>query len=190
MSQFWLFIQEGFYHIVSLDSLDHLLFLLALVAIYTIKDWKKLLIMATAFTLAHAIALVFSIFNLITIANETIEWLIALTIFYTCIENLFLPNFQSAKIYIVGVFGFIHGIGFSQVLRTLFTQINYNPWQTLLPFNFGVELGQLLVLGLFLLIITFTTKIEFFTTKLRNQLISISVGIMAFYLLIQRNIFF
>jgi hypothetical protein len=189
MWQVWLFVQEGFFHIVSLDSLDHLLFLLALVAIYTIKDWKKLLIMATAFTIAHAIALMCSIFNLLLIPNEIIEWLIALTIFYTCIENLFLPNFKSAKVYSVGVFGFIHGIGFSQVLRSLFTRMNYNPWQTLLPFNLGVELGQLLVLALFLLIITFSTKIEILRPKLRNQLISIPVAMMSFYWLIQRNIF-
>lgn len=61
MGQIWLFLQEGFFHIVSLDSLDHLLFLLALVAIYTVKDWKKLLIMATAFTIAHAMSLAISI---------------------------------------------------------------------------------------------------------------------------------
>jgi hypothetical protein len=189
MVQLWLFIKEGFFHIVSLDSLDHLLFLLALVAIYTIKDWKKLLIMATAFTVAHAIALVFSIFNLIAIANETIEWLIALTIFYTCIENLFLPNFKSAKIYTIGIFGLIHGIGFSQVLQTLFTGMNYNPWQTLLPFNVGVELGQLLVLSLFVLLIALIEKLKFMTPKKMNQLISIPVGIMASYWLIQRNIF-
>ena len=95
MGQVWLFFQEGFFHIVSLDSIDHLFFLLALVAIYTIKDWRKLLIMATAFTIAHAIALLITIFNLVTIANNVIEWLIALTIFYTCIANLFLQHFQS-----------------------------------------------------------------------------------------------
>ena len=189
MGQIWLFLQEGFFHIVSLDSLDHLLFLLALVAIYTVKDWKKLLIMATAFTIAHAMSLAISIFNLLTIANETIEWLIALTIFYTCIANLFLQHFQSAKIYMVFVFGFIHGIGFSQVLRTLFTRLNYDPWQTLLPFNIGVELGQLLMLSIFVLLIAFIGKIKWMTPKKVNQLISIPVASIAFYWLIQRNIF-
>ena len=189
MGQLWLFAQEGFFHIVSLDSLDHLLFLLALVAIYTIKDWKKLLIMITAFTLAHALSLVISIYNLLTINNEMIEWLIALSICYTCIANLFLQHFKSAKIFTVVVFGFIHGIGFSQVLRTLFTGMNYNPWQTLLPFNVGVELGQLLMMSLFVLFIALIGKIKIMTPKKVNQLISIPVGMLAFYWLIQRNIF-
>jgi hypothetical protein len=189
MGQVWLFFQEGFFHIVSLDSIDHLFFLLALVAIYTIKDWRKLLIMATVFTIAHAIALLITIFNLVTIANNVIEWLIALTIFYTCIANLFLQHFQNAKIYIIGIFGLIHGIGFSQVLRTLFTGMNYNPWQTLLPFNVGVELGQLLVLSLFVLLIALIGKLKFMTPKKINQLISIPVATLAFFWMIQRNIF-
>ncbi|MBP8067702.1 MAG: HupE/UreJ family protein, partial [Pedobacter sp.] len=92
MAQGLLFLKEGFFHIVSIYSLDHLLFLLALVAIYQLKDWKEILALVTVFTAAHAITLLISILNWITIPNAIIEWLIALTIFYTCIENLYLTK--------------------------------------------------------------------------------------------------
>ena len=72
MDQALLFLREGFFHIVSIYSLDHLLFLLALVAIYQLKDWKEILVLASVFTTAHAISLLFSILNWITIPNEII----------------------------------------------------------------------------------------------------------------------
>lgn len=189
MAQASLFLREGFFHIVSIYSLDHLLFLLALVAIYQLKDWKEMLALASAFTAAHAISLLFSLLNWIMIPNAIIEWLIALTIFYTCIENLYLTKFKHAKIYIVACFGLIHGIGFSQTLKELFMGMYYNPWITLLPFNIGVELGQLLVLMMFVLIIQLIGKLDFFNQKKINQMISIPVALVALFWLFQRNIF-
>ncbi|MEN9369514.1 MAG: hypothetical protein RI952_379 [Bacteroidota bacterium] len=189
MAQALLFLREGFFHIVSIYSLDHLLFLLALVAIYQLKDWKEMLALASAFTAAHAISLLFSILNWITIPNAIIEWIIALTIFYTCIENLYLIKFKHAKIYIVACFGLIHGIGFSQTLMELFMGMEYNPWNTLLPFNIGVEIGQVLVLLLFMIIIHLIGKVGFFNQKKINQMISIPVAMVSLFWLFQRNIF-
>ena len=189
MDQALLFLREGFFHIVSIYSLDHLLFLLALVAIYQLKDWKEILALASVFTAAHAISLLFSILNWITIPNAIIEWLIALTIFYTCIENLYLTKFKHAKIYIVACFGLIHGIGFSQTLKELFMGMDYNPWNTLLPFNIGVEIGQLLTLFIFVIIIHLIHRLSFINSKKINQMISIPVAMVALFWLFQRNIF-
>lgn len=189
MAQGLLFLKEGFFHIVSIYSLDHLLFLLALVAIYQLKDWKEILALVSVFTATHAITLLISILNWITIPNAIIEWLIALTIFYTCIENLYLTKFKYAKIYIVACFGLIHGIGFSQTLKGLFMGMEYNPWNTLLPFNIGVEIGQVLVLLMFVLIIQLISKVNYFNQKKINQMISIPVAMIALFWLLQRNIF-
>ena len=89
MDIFLEFLRQGFFHILDFQGLDHLFFLLVIGVIYSLRDWKSLLWVLTAFTLAHSLSLALSLFNVININMKYIEFLIPATIFFTCVENIF-----------------------------------------------------------------------------------------------------
>lgn len=155
MSQFGLFLEEGVRHILDLNGFDHLLFIISLCARYTMRDWRKLVILVTAFTLGHSITLALATLNLVKVDAGIIEFLIPLTIVITCVTNIFrpLPQYSTSKISInfvfAAFFGLIHGLGFSNYLRSLLGKGT----QVVLPlvsFNLGVELGQLLIVAIYI----------------------------------------
>ena len=146
MNLFGEFFREGFFHIVDIGALDHILFILAVVAIYRISEWKKILWVITSFTIAHSVSLALSVLDIINIPSKTVELLIAFTICYTCIENIFFRNHNRYRVYITGFFGLIHGLGFSAALKSLFSAADLNLFETLLPFNLGIECGQLVII--------------------------------------------
>ena len=88
MNDFTIYFEEGWNHIISSDALDHQLFIVALAAIYLVNDWKKVLILVTAFTIGHSLTLALSTFNLIKVNSNWVEFLIPLTIVITAIQNL------------------------------------------------------------------------------------------------------
>ena len=152
MGSIELYVQLGFEHISDLAGFDHILFLVALCAIYKIEQWKKLLILVTAFTVGHSVTLALSSMGTITIPSDIIEFLIPTTILLTALHNV-LSNQNAAansgmrKNYAMALFfGFIHGMGFSNFFKALLM----GQQDILLPlfgFNLGLELGQLLVVG-------------------------------------------
>lgn len=92
MSTFRLYLQLGFEHISDLNAYDHILFLVALCAIYRLVHWKIVLILVTAFTIGHSIALALSVFEIVSIRTDIIEFLIPVTILMTCIYNVFFGS--------------------------------------------------------------------------------------------------
>lgn len=150
MSQLLAFIQLGFRHIVNPEAADHILFLLALAAIYRPRDWRKALWVVTAFTVGHSITLALAVTNALTLPTAWIEFLIPVTIVATGIENLVVRDrtrsLQSGRYRPVlsGVFGLVHGAGFANYLHSLFVTHVAVP---LFGFNVGIELGQVLVLS-------------------------------------------
>lgn len=156
MSQFSLYFYLGQEHILDYaNGYDHILFVLALCAVYLDRDWKKILILVTAFTIGHSITLALATLQLVTVNPAFIEFLIPLTIFITAVSNLFKKeeslNVSRVQInYIFALlFGLIHGLGFSNYLRAILGK-NQSIFSPLLAFNMGLEFGQIIVVVLFL----------------------------------------
>ena len=158
MNEFALYFGLGKDHILDyVNGYDHILFVLALCAVYIIGDWRKILILVTAFTIGHSITLALATLNLINVPTNSIEFLIPLTIFITAVANLFKKEgaYSKAKIQINYVFalffGLIHGLGFSNYLRALLGK-QENIVSPLFAFNLGLEFGQIIVVAIFLAI--------------------------------------
>ncbi len=151
MSELVTFMHLGFRHITDLAALDHILFLLALAAIYRRRDWRDSLWVITAFTAGHSVTLALAVTGALRLPTPLIEFLIPVTIVVTGVENIVVRRRERAPLrggyrpVFAGVFGLVHGAGFANYLQSLFTGSIAVP---LLGFNIGIELGQLLVLGL------------------------------------------
>lgn len=149
MSDLGTFIQLGFRHITNLDALDHILFLLALAAIYRPRDWRDALAVVSAFTVGHSITLALAVTGALVLPTPWIEFLIPVTIVATGAENILVRERGRAPLrgryrpLFAAVFGLIHGAGFANSLRSLFSGSIAAP---LFGFNVGIELGQIVVL--------------------------------------------
>ena len=156
MGEFSLYFGLGREHILDyINGYDHILFVLALSAVYLVRDWRKILILVTAFTIGHSITLALATLEIISVKTELIEFLIPLTIFITAVSNLFRKeesidrkNVQINYIFAL-FFGLIHGMGFSNYLRALLGK-SHSILSPLLAFNLGLELGQIIVVTIFL----------------------------------------
>ncbi|MFT6827779.1 MAG: ABC-type antimicrobial peptide transport system permease subunit [Roseivirga sp.] len=157
MDQFKLYFQLGYEHIIDLNGFDHILFIVALCAIYVAQDWKKVLILVTAFTIGHSITLALSTFELVNFRTDLIEFMISVTIFVAALSNLFRKeggvNTKALNInYLFALFfGLIHGLGFSNYLKSLLGKSESIITQ-LLAFNLGLELGQIIIVVIFMII--------------------------------------
>ncbi|SEW23073.1 HupE / UreJ protein [Chitinophaga sp. YR573] len=148
MAEFVMYFATGWQHIVAWDGYDHILFIIALCAIYMMEDWKKVLVLVTAFTIGHSVTLALSVINIIHVPTKIIEFLIPVTIFITAFSNVVrkqaLPEKIQLNYFFALFFGLIHGLGFSSYLKSLLgTQTNIVA--PLLAFNLGLEFGQMLV---------------------------------------------
>ena len=157
MQDWWLFFTIGFNHITDLKGYDHILFLISIGFMYSLKQWKKGIILITAFTIGHSITLFLNVFNIIYIPSYYVEILIPITIIFAALKvvfNQYKPTLKTKNIdYInyslIMFFGLIHGAGFSNYLISILgksTQI----WTKLCAFNIGIELGQIIILCFFL----------------------------------------
>lgn len=186
---FTTFLEQGFFHILDPGGMDHLLFFLALCAIYRVEDWKQILWMVSSFTLAHSLSLLLSAMGVLSVSTSLVEWLIPLTIAFTCIENLFIPGLHPYRVFFSGFFGLIHGLGFSNQLKLLFSGMHWNLFETLLPFNIGLELGQLLIISGILILFYLVRFWSYMSPRRLNYMCSVPVLLQALYWLYERNIF-
>ena len=148
MSDFLAFFDLGFRHITDPRGLDHVLFLLALAAIYRLEDWRGVLRVITAFTVGHSITLALAVTGVLDLPTPLIEFLIPITIVATALENILVRDRRAlGKGYhrpvFAALFGLVHGAGFANYLRSLFVDDLALP---LLGFNLGLEGGQIVVL--------------------------------------------
>ena len=162
MTDFLFYLQLGWEHIISSDALDHQLFILALVAIFSFKDLKKVLILVTAFTIGHSVTLALSAFDIIRFPSNWIEFLIPCTIVFTALDNLiFSKNVEKLiklNYFLALFFGLIHGMGFANSVRMMLAQ-EQSITTPLFGFNVGLEIGQIavviIVLSIFYILSTF-----------------------------------
>jgi hypothetical protein len=155
MGDFGFYFSLGWEHIISWSALDHQLFILALAAIYLLKDWRQVLILVTAFTIGHSLTLALTVFNIIHFPGNWIEFLIPCTIVITAMSNLFLKDFTSGSIrinyFLALFFGLIHGMGFANKLKVILAEDQSIGW-SLFGFNVGLEVGQIMVVMIVLTI--------------------------------------
>lgn len=156
MTSFELYFKLGLQHILDLQGFDHILFIISLCAVFVARDWVKILLLVTAFTIGHSLTLALATFEVVQIRSEIIEFLIPVTIAFTALLTLIKPKPNSGKgiqlNYLLALFfGLIHGLGFSNYLRSLLGK-EASIWQPLLAFNVGLEVGQIVIVAAFLLI--------------------------------------
>ncbi|MBY0543454.1 MAG: HupE/UreJ family protein [Sphingobacteriaceae bacterium] len=180
LQDFLFYFKLGWSHIVSLDALDHQLFIIALVAVYTAKNLKQVLILVTAFTIGHSLTLLLSVLDVIRFSSKWVEFLIPCTIFITALINLFKKNFSSSAVntnyYLALLFGLIHGMGFANSVRMMLAKDQNIGWG-LFGFNVGLEVGQIF----FVIIILAATwlSLSFFKVKRRDWVIFLSAAVFS-----------
>ncbi|MBE8727192.1 HupE/UreJ family protein [Flavobacterium hungaricum] len=158
MSQFWIYFQIGLKHVLDINAYDHVLFLIALTVPYLFKDWKRIFVLVSIFTVGHTLALLLSVYGIVAIKVNLVEFLIPITILITALYHLFTAG-KTAKndginlvFFITLFFGIIHGLGFSNYFKTI---LGGSPTSKLLPlgeFALGIEAAQLIVVFVVLVI--------------------------------------
>jgi hypothetical protein len=148
VSDFLAFVQLGVRHILDPAAVDHVLFLVALAAIYRPRDWRAALWVVSAFTVGHSVTLALAVTDVVRFPSSVIEFLIPVTIVVTAVENVARRGGASAatgraRALIAGVFGLVHGAGFANYLRDVFVDDVAAP---LVGFNVGIEVGQVIAL--------------------------------------------
>ncbi len=191
MSEFHLYFDLGRDHILDYaNGYDHILFVIALCALYISRDWKKILILVTAFTVGHSVTLALSTLNIVSVKAELIEFLIPLTIFITAVSNLFknennISDSPMQMNYVFATFfGLIHGLGFSNYLKTLLGKDQGIVTQ-LLAFNLGLEFGQIIIVLLFMS--TAFVLVDLFGLNRRDWKMVISSGIAGISLVLMKD---
>jgi hypothetical protein len=191
MSQFELYFVLGKDHILDYkNGYDHILFVIALCAMYLIRDWKKVLILVTAFTIGHSITLALATLDIIPVHVELIEFLIPLTIFITAASNIFrgTESLSDRTTYVnygyALFFGLIHGMGFSTYLRAILGK-DRNIVSQLFAFNVGLEFGQIIIVGIFL--IASFLLVDLFTVNRRDWKMVISSAIAGIALVLMKS---
>lgn len=180
MQDFLLYLKLGWEHIISLDALDHQLFVLALIAVYSYNDFKKILILVTAFTIGHSITLALSVLDIVRVPSNWVEFLIPLTIAITTLDNILMRNKQNnlmkMNYYLALFFGLIHGMGFANTARVMLAK-EQSIFTPLLGFNIGLELGQIVVVIAILIVLFILLKV--FGVNRKDWIMFVSSGVFA-----------
>lgn len=158
MSEFWLYFKLGLHHVLDINGYDHVLFLIALMVPYAFKDWKRVLLLVTLFTVGHTLSLILSVFGVVYINPTLVEFLIPITILVTAVFHLFTAGKSSKNesisfVAIVALFfGIIHGLGFSSYFKSILPGDASDKLLPLLEFALGIEAAQILVVFVVLIL--------------------------------------
>jgi len=193
MEQFSVFFGIGTEHILDWrHGYDHILFVVALCAVYVISDWKRILVLVTSFTIGHSITLALATLRIISFNSSLIEFLIPVTILITAVSNLFQKEdrIYERNIHVnylfAAFFGLIHGLGFSNNLREILGQSG-NIASPLLAFNLGLELGQIIIVGIFMVLSFFSVDLVGVKRRDWKMIISSAIAGMALILIKQSS---
>lgn len=180
MQDFLFYLNLGWEHIISMDALDHQLFVLVLVVVFSLKDWRKILLLITAFTIGHSVTLALSVLDIVRVPGDWVEFLIPLTIFITAVDNILMrskqKNLMRMNHYLAMIFGLIHGMGFANTARMTMAQ-QQEIFLPLLGFNIGLELGQILVVAVILLFQWIILAL--FKANRKDWVLFVSAGVFA-----------
>lgn len=190
MNEFSLWFGTGMEHIADFSGYDHMLFFLALCGVYEMKDWKRILVLITAFTIGHSITLALNVFDIFRLPSALIEFLIPITIFITCLNYLRKPtnlteSSMTLSYSMALIFGFIYGMGFSTLLRSMLGS-EESIALPLLFFNFGFEAGQVIIVSVIMEFSLFLTRIAGISPERWKFYISSAVSGIAFVMMAER----
>ena len=177
--------QLGFKHIIP-KGLDHILFVLALFLLSS--RLKPLILQVSIFTLAHTITLFLGVLDIIKIPSIIVEPIIALSICFIAIENLFTENLKKTRPYIIFIFGLLHGLGFAGVLNEIGISDGLFI-SSLISFNIGVELGQISVILLSYIFISLLFKNKLWYRDRITKPLSLVIALIGFYWFFERIFF-
>jgi hypothetical protein len=181
MSQFSLYYKLGFRYILDIYNVEYILFLISLLIVFTIKDWKRVLILLLFFILGYTLTISLGTFRVVKYNADLIQFLLPLTIFFTSFTNIFKKkdNFRyhgnMRKNYVLAlIFGAIHGFSYSEYLIGL-SKGSLRMWDQFVAFNLGIGTGQIIVSITFLMIAFLFLSI--FGVNRRDWVLVISSGI-------------
>ena len=157
LDEFWFNVQYGINHVLDINGYDHVLFLMVLAVPYLFKDWKRVLILVSLFTLGHSLSLVLAAYDVVSINGELVEFLIPLTILIVAVYNVFTAG-KVSKHNKIGVlffstlfFGIVHGLGFAREFK-MFIGKTESKLVPLLEFALGIEIAQIIIVFMVLFI--------------------------------------
>lgn len=189
MRDFIFYFNVGWTHILSWDATDHIYFITSLAIIYTFLDWKKVLVLVTAFTIGHAITLYLSALDLFRFNIDWVEFAIPCTIVVTAASNLLIRAEVKRKgvlQYMLALgFGLVHGMGYANYIRMMLSK-NQNLIWSLFSFNVGLEIGQILVVLLVLSMQWGLEKYKLIHARLLARIVSSLILIVSLLLAIDR----
>ncbi|MBO3115453.1 HupE/UreJ family protein [Winogradskyella sp. DF17] len=150
LENFWFNVQYGMNHVLDPNGYDHVLFLMVLAVPYVFKDWKRILLLVSMFTLGHTLSLVLAAYGIVSVNGALVEFLIPVTILIAAIYNVFTAG-KKDKGKSIGLlffatlfFGLIHGLGFAREFK-MFSGQSENKLELLIEFALGIELAQIIV---------------------------------------------
>lgn len=193
MTDFIFYFKLGWFHILSLNALDHLYFIAVLSIIYTFSSWKKVLVLITAFTIGHAITLFLSALDILRFNDQYVEFAIPCTIFISAGVNLWRRDGlgEAGRIqYLLAIlFGLVHGMGFANAIRFMLSS-DQHIISSLLTFNIGLESGQIFVVLFVLFIGWFVQRMKLFSQRDWVLIFSSIIFGLSFQMAVERFPFF
>ncbi len=155
LQDFWFNVEYGINHVLDINAYDHVLFLIVLTVSYIFKDWKRVLLLVSIFTLGHTLSLVLAAYNVISVNARIVEFLIPITILIVALFNVFTAG-KGAQKERIGIlffstlfFGLVHGLGFAREFQMLLGDTD-NKLILLLEFALGIEFAQVIIVFLVL----------------------------------------
>ena len=147
---FWFNVQYGINHVLDPNGYDHVLFLMVLAVPYMFKDWKRVLLLVSMFTLGHTLSLVLAAYGIVSVNGKLVEFLIPITILVAAIYNVFTAGKKdrSGKVgllfFTTLFFGLIHGLGFAREFKML-SSLSESKLELLIEFALGIEIAQVII---------------------------------------------
>lgn len=189
---FNLWFREGMHHILTLEALDHILFVTALCLAYSLGQWKRTVVLVTAFTMGHSITLAAVALGYLQVNTKWVEFLIPLTIAFTAAQQLFRKNERAAGRWLLYLtvlfFGFIHGMAYgANQIGSLYSRNEAIP--LVLAFNLGIEVAQLIVVAGVMLLTFIVTRLCKIKERYWQLLVSSCILVYAVYLAIKNHPF-
>jgi hypothetical protein len=150
LENFWFNVKYGINHVLDINGYDHVLFLMVLAVPYVFKDWKRVLLLVSMFTLGHTLSLVLAAYGIVSVNGKLVEFLIPVTIIIAAIYNVFTASKKSKNnkigllFFTTLFFGLVHGLGFAREFK-MFAGQSENKIELLIEFALGIEIAQVII---------------------------------------------
>ena len=194
LDEFWFNVKYGINHVLDINGYDHVLFLMVLAVPYLFKNWKRVLLLVSLFTIGHTLSLVLAAYDVVSVNGKLVEFLIPITILVAAVYNVFTAgkNDKNKKVglllFAALFFGLVHGLGFAREFTMVFGGSD-NKLVSLLEFALGIEIAQIIIVFVVLFFgFLFQTIFRFSQRDWVMVLSSVVVGLVI-PILIENNIF-